>query len=239
MTATNSIDLSGSLSSLSSSRFNKAASTDSSKDGSSDSSTNGLGQSAFLELMIAQLKHQDPLSPQPNGEFISQLAQFSSVQGIEKLNSSMSDIASNFRSSQALQASSLVGRQVQVPGSSAVLGDTGAVGGSVELPASTSDMKLRIFKPGDTTTPVAVINMGAQAAGDVPFEWDGTDTSGNRLPAGIYTVEASAMQDGKSTKMSTYVNANVNSVTVGANNSMTLNVANVGSVALSDIRKIL
>ncbi len=235
MSGTTGLDLSGSLSNLSINRLNGAGAAGSEQ---SAKKPNELGQSAFLELMIAQLKHQDPMSPQENGEFISQLAQFSSVEGIQSLNSSMAEIAGNFRSSQALQASSLVGRQVQVPGSVSTLGSTGAMGGAVELPKSTGDLRVRIFKQGDST-PLAEIKMGSQAAGEVPFSWDGLDGNGVRVPPGIYTIEATAMQDGKSTKLPTTVNANVNSVTVGANNSMTLNVANVGPVALSDIRKIL
>lgn len=229
--STNSIDLSGSLSGLS---------IDSRKQAAKESAkgTNELGQSAFLELMIAQLKHQDPLSPQDQGEFISQLAQFSSVEGIEKLNSSVSDIGGAFRSSQALQASSLVGRQVQVPGSQALLGSAGALGGSIDLPQSTASMQVKVYRAGENS-PVATLDLGAQEAGEVAFSWDGLDASGVRQPAGLYRVEASAMQGGKSTALTTAINANVNSVTVGANNSMTLNVANVGQVALSDVRKIL
>ena len=75
-------------------------------------SSKDLGKNEFLELLVAQLNNQDPLSPQENGEFIAQLAQFSQVEGIEKLNSSMGSLLSGYQSSQALQASSLVGRKV-------------------------------------------------------------------------------------------------------------------------------
>ena len=68
-----------------------------------------LGKDAFLQLMIAQLQNQDPLSPAKNEDFIAQLAQFSSVEGIQNINSSIEELATDFRSSQALEASSLVG----------------------------------------------------------------------------------------------------------------------------------
>ena len=68
---------------------------------------NDLGKNEFLELLVAQLNNQNPLEPQENGEFIGQLAQFSTVEGVEKLNSSMQTILSGYQSSQALQASSL------------------------------------------------------------------------------------------------------------------------------------
>ena len=80
-----------------------------------------LGKDQFLNLLVAQLNNQNPLEPQGNGEFIAQLAQFSTVEGVEKLNSSMETILSGYQSSQALQASSLVGRKVIVPVDKAVV----------------------------------------------------------------------------------------------------------------------
>ncbi len=77
--------------------------------------TNELGKDEFLNLLVAQLNNQDPLAPQDNGAFIAQLAQFSQVEGIGKLNTSMESLLSGYQSSQALQASSLVGRSVIVP----------------------------------------------------------------------------------------------------------------------------
>src|SRR5690606_42021670 len=80
-----------------------------------------LGKNQFLELLVAQLNNQNPLEPQGNGEFIAQLAQFSQVEGVEKLNSSMGALLTGYQSSQALQASSLVGRKVIVPTAKAVV----------------------------------------------------------------------------------------------------------------------
>src|SRR5690349_8345506 len=89
--------------------------------------SNELGQDAFLELMITQMKNQDPLSPQSNSEFVAQLAQFSSVQGIEKLNANFNSFSSGFQSNQALQASSLVGRSVSVESKTSILVDKGII----------------------------------------------------------------------------------------------------------------
>ena len=63
-----------------------------------------LGKNEFLNLLVAQLNNQNPLEPQGNGEFIAQLAQFSQVEGIEKLNTSMGSLLTGYQSSQALQA---------------------------------------------------------------------------------------------------------------------------------------
>ena len=81
--------------------------------------SNAANKNQFMELMIAQLKNQNPLDPKDGGAFLAQLAQFSTVDGIERLNSTMGDMAGQFKSNQALQASSLVGRKVLVPSDTA------------------------------------------------------------------------------------------------------------------------
>ena len=88
---------------------------------SSATGNKALGKDAFLQLLVTQLKNQNPLEPQGNGEFVAQLAQFSSLEGITTLNDTVSGIAGSFGSSQALQASSLVGRSVIAPGDKAVV----------------------------------------------------------------------------------------------------------------------
>ena len=88
-----------------------------------------LDKNAFLELMVAQLNNQDPLNPQENGDFIAQLAQFSSVEGIDNLNSTVEVMSSSLQSSQALQASALVGRTVHVKTDSSFLAPEGLTSG--------------------------------------------------------------------------------------------------------------
>jgi len=133
--------------------------------------SNDLGQDAFLQLMITQMKNQDPLSPQSNSEFVAQLAQFSSVQGLEKLNTNFNSFSSSFQSNQALQASSLVGRSVSVEGKTSTLSKDGIVAGSFNLPASASDVKINIYNSSGALT--ATVPVGAATAGDSAFRWDG------------------------------------------------------------------
>ncbi|MEZ5548059.1 MAG: flagellar hook capping FlgD N-terminal domain-containing protein [Pseudomonadales bacterium] len=103
------------------------------------------GESDFLKLLVAQLNNQNPLSPQDNGEFLSQLAQFSTVEGVEKLNLTMEKFSSSMLSSQALQATALVGRSVLIPSDTGRLNSGSALTGMVELPASTGNLALKIY----------------------------------------------------------------------------------------------
>ncbi|MHA5870741.1 flagellar hook assembly protein FlgD, partial [Pseudomonas aeruginosa] len=81
---------------------NRAAGSGATETGQSVKGSSNLGKDEFLKLLVAQLKNQDPMSPQQNGEFIAQLAQFSTVEGVQSLNKSMESILSNYQSSQAL-----------------------------------------------------------------------------------------------------------------------------------------
>lgn len=198
---------------------------------------NELGQDAFLKLMITQMKHQNPLEPQKNSEFVAQLAQFSSVEGLEKLNASVNGLVSGFESSRALQASSLVGKTVKVLADKAYLSEDSVVSGTVEVPASTNNLKLNVYnKAGEL---VWNQGLGPQAAGDVSFNWDGELEDGTRLAEGEYTFEAIATVDGKPVQLNTYLASNVNSVTLGSGNAMTLNVAGIGPVSISDVKEIM
>ena len=196
-----------------------------------------LGKDAFLQLMIAQLQNQDPLSPAKNEDFIAQLAQFSSVEGIQNINDSMQELASSFRSSQALQASSLVGRQVQVSTDTATLSSAGPVQGTIDLDTSSANIKLYIEGPDGQI--VKTEELGAQERGAIDFSWDGTNESGLRVADGAYRVYASGLVDGEIADLPVAVGANVNSVTVGQNNSMILNIEGVGAVPLSEVSRFL
>jgi flagellar basal-body rod modification protein FlgD len=149
---------------------------------------NTLGKDAFLQLLVTQLKNQNPLEPQDNGAFVAQLAQFSSLEGITTLNDTVSGIAGNYNSSQALQASSLVGRSVITPGDKAVVDTSKSMNGSVVVPGSVAGVTLKIAdKDGKT---VRTIDMGSQTAGDASFIWDGKDACGHHGASGTYTFTA-------------------------------------------------
>jgi flagellar basal-body rod modification protein FlgD len=206
-----------------------------------------LGQKAFLNLMITQLKNQDPLSPQENGEFIAQLAQFSSVESLDRLNNNFDSFSKGFMSNQALQASSLVGRSVSVASQTALLTPDEPVTGLVEVPASTQDLSIEIY--GAAGNRIDTVPIGQAAEGDLAFRWNGAQMEVNGklikwqsqqtdgIAAGQYKFKAISTQGGKASELKTYLSANVNSVTLEPQGGLTLNLAGIGSVNMSDIRQ--
>ncbi|RJG09874.1 flagellar hook assembly protein FlgD [Pseudomonas cavernicola] len=200
-------------------------------------SSKDLGKNEFLNLLVAQLNNQDPLAPQENGAFIAQLAQFSQVEGIEKLNTSMGSLVSGYQSSQALQASSLVGRKVIVPSEKAVVDTSETFKASLVLPQSSSNVYVNIYDSAGAV--VNRVSMGEQAAGNVSFMWDGKDSSGKVAPPGTYKFEAQAVFGTETKGLYTLLPANVDSVTLGQNGGeLMLNLAGLGSIGLSQVQVI-
>ena len=197
-----------------------------------------LGGTDFLTLMLAQLKNQDPTSPVDSNEFLSQLAALSEVQGITQLNTSFSALSSSLTSSQALQASSLLGHQALVPSSTATLSSAGgSISGAVSVPQTSSQVVLDITNSAGVL--VQQVNLGAQPAGLANFTWDGKTSSGSAAPAGTYTLSAQVSGVASGTAVSTLVSGTVDSVTMGSGTSgLTLNIAGLGSVPFSNVQQI-
>lgn len=196
-----------------------------------------LGQDDFLKLLVAQMKHQNPLEPQENGDFLAQMAQFGTVDGIGNLQKSFDNLSSALQSNQALQASSLVGRNVFVPGNSATLVAGESVKGAVELSTSASDVKVAITSSSGEL--VQTLSLGSQAAGTVNFAWDGKTASGGTATPGEYTIKVSAISGNTTTELTPLVSANVDSVTLGTNGAeLQLNLAGKGTVPLSQVKQI-
>lgn len=217
------------------------------KNTETDKSTEELGQKAFLKLMITQLENQDPLSPQENGEFIAQLAQFSSVESLDKLNNNFDSFTQNFVANQALQASSLVGTSVSVPTDTTLLEPGGAVSALIDVPSSVSEMNMSIYN--DAGELVEQIPLGEAPAGELAVRWDGKFAEVNGelidwqssheegLPPGKYSFAVTSPLDGERTQLDTFLSANVNSVTVGANGALTLNLAGIGAVGMDEVKQ--
>ena len=216
--------------------------TDNSSVGDAAKSATGnqsLGKDAFLQLLVTQLKNQNPLSPQDNGAFVAQLAQFSSLEGINTLNDSVNAISSNFSSSQALQASSLVGRSVITQTDKAMVDTSKSMTGSVAVTAATGNVSVKITdKDGNV---VRTIDMGAQSSGNSSFVWDGKNDAGETAAPGTYTFNATTKNDkGDSVALLTSLPATVTSVTLSqTGGEMLLNLAGgMGSIKLSQIQTI-
>lgn len=195
-----------------------------------------LGQEQFLRLMTTQMTHQDPTKPMENGEFLSDMAQFSTVEGIGSLNDAFANFASSMTSSQSLEASGLVGRSVTVPSNEAVLELDRPMAGNVSLPAATSDVTVNISDQNGTV--VKTLNLGSQPEGMVRFEWDGLLDDGSYAVPGTYQINAQATIDDHNTALQTLVSAEVESVDLGGQRGVVLNLGQLGAVEFSQVQQV-
>jgi flagellar basal-body rod modification protein FlgD len=198
-----------------------------------------LGQAEFLKLMTTQMTHQDPTKPMENGQFLTQIAQFGTVSGIQDLQKSFGDFAGSITSGQALQATSLVGRYVSAPGKQGLLQVGGNISGNVVLPGSATSVQVKVTNAASGEVELTS-ELGTHSAGNVPFSWDGTNSNGVMSSPGVYKIEATAYIDGKNTVMTTDINSKVDSVSMGTGaNGVKVNLAGLDSVNFSDIKQIL
>ena len=213
------------LNSMNTSKPAAAASTD----------TAGATQDRFMKLLITQMKNQDPLNPLDNAQVTSQLAQLSTVTGIDKLNATMGTLKDSYQSSQALQATGLIGHGVLVPGSTTNLADGKAVLG-MDLPGAADAVTVTI-RDGSGNV-VRKMDLGPQVAGTLPLGWDGKTDKGAAAASGKYSFEVRATSAGKALKPTTLSYDQVGSVSTGAAGTK-LNLSGGGSAALADVREII
>lgn len=188
----------------------------------------------FLKLLVTQMKNQDPLNPMDNAQVTSQMAQLSTVTGIEKLNAALQAMSSSFASSQSLQAAGMIGRSVLAPGSSLSL-QNGFAAGGFEL-ASSADKAVVSIKDAAGNV-LHSMDMGAQKAGNVMFQWDGVTDSGAQAASGSYTFEVSAIQGSNKVDATLLALGKVGSVSLAAS-GVTLNTDVLGSVDVTTVKQI-
>lgn len=196
-----------------------------------------LGQSDFLALLSAQLANQDPTAPTDSKEFLSQMAQFSSVDSLQSLVNQFDDLSNSLTSNQALQASSLVGRSVLIPSSVGHVPDESGLSGQINLPASANNIRFEIRDSAGQL--VRRIEVGSREAGDIEFYWDGRNEEGEFLGQGQYEVAAFGVVNGKTEQIPTSIRAQVQSVNLGASTGgIVLNLTGLGPVDFNDVKQV-
>ncbi len=200
----------------------------------------------FMTLLVTQLKNQDPLNPLDNAQVTSQLAQLSTVTGVNKLNATLETLKSSYQSTEALQATNLIGHGVLVEGNKLGLYEGKAILGA-ELGSAVDKLQV-VITSATTGKEVATIELGAQEAGVVPIAWDGIpdpealgeDGKPVVLPDGTYTYKVVALRGGEPvTDAKPLSFDSVASVTTNAKDGIKLNLPGKGAVTMADIKQVL
>ena len=197
-----------------------------------------LGQDEFLKLMTTQLQNQDPFEPMDNGEFLSQIAQFGTVNGITDLKDSFSGFADSMQSNQALQAANIIGHGVLAETDTGTLTSNGIMQGAVELSSYSSNVSVNIYDR--TGQLVNRLDLGEQLAGTVPFAWDGTTFGGAHAAAGQYRMEVEVVEGSQTFINPTLMYGKVDGLSLGTiGDEMQVEVQGLGQIPFSQISKLL
>lgn len=197
-----------------------------------------LGQEDFIKLMTTQMNNQDPMKPMENGDFLSEMAQFSTVSGLKEIKDSFNGLATSLKSSQALQASSMVGRQVLVPGSMSTLSEGTPMKAAVEIDEDVADVKVNVLN--DQGALVKEIALGNKSAGVAHFSWDGMLDADKKSMSGNYSIQAIGIKDGQAESLKTLITDTVQSVSLGTGGQgVSLTLANAGAAGLADVKEIM
>ena len=201
----------------------------------SNASQIGATEDRFLKLLVTQMKNQDPLNPMDNAEVTSQMAQLSTVTGIDKLNSTVEALSANMLASQSLSAVSMIGHPVLVAGTQIdLLNSQGDA--AVELTQPVDNLMVSISDVSGNV--VRSLNMGAQQSGLANIQWDGRTDFGDIATDGKYSFSAISTLGGNKSDATTLSYGMVNSV-AQSQNGVTVNVGQLGEMSLNSIKKIL
>lgn len=200
-----------------------AATTAASQTTSSSDSTGALtgaigdtmGKEDFLNLLVTQLRYQDPMSPEDPKDFVAQLAQFSSLEqqiNVNKQLENLGELLKTFTDSQNMaQGVSLLGKTVTGSGSQITVSGGQASEASFQLPSDAQALVVGIFDGSGQQ--VRILNLGAQSAGTCTFAWDGKDSDGNKVADGTYSYQVAAQnKDGQALQVDTYFTGKVEKV---------------------------
>jgi flagellar basal-body rod modification protein FlgD len=194
-------------------------------------------QNTFLQLLIAQMKNQDPTNPMDSSQMTSQLAQINTVTGIQQLNTSLTSLASQLTTNQQTQAANLISTTVLAPGDSFSVASGKATGFGVTLASDATDVQITVKNSAGQV--VNTIDLGKQSAGTIPIGWTPVDKSGNALPDGTYTFTATSTSGSGTGSPATLSAATVQGVIKQTDGTPGLVLSNGKTVGLSTVAAII
>lgn len=200
-------------------------------------------QDKFMKLLVTQLQNQDPLNPMDNAAMTSQLAQLSTVTGINKVNSTLESLRTDIANTQSATAIGLIGKGILVEGKGIELNSSTDEDGKttsssvfgIDLPSDAQLVNIEIKDSSGKT--VRNMSMTNAEAGTYPITWDGTTDAKTTAAAGSYTFTVTASNAGSTVTATPLQLAAVASVSTGSG-GVKLNTS-LGHFAMSDVKEVL
>jgi flagellar basal-body rod modification protein FlgD len=195
-----------------------------------------LGSADFMQLMMAQLRNQDPFKPTDPAQFLGQLAQFSTVTGIQNMQSSVTELAGSLRSTQVLNGASLVGREILAPSTTATLAAGSTLKGAVSIPEGVVNVQVSVLDSAGQL--VRRFDITPSEEGLTEFTWDGLNATGNPANAGEYEIEVTGKSGGETYSFDPLLASRVASVTIDPSQGDLVLNTDIGPVAIGDVARV-
>ena len=204
---------------------------------SNSKGSEAMGKQDFLTLFTAQLKNQNPLEPVKNEAFVAQLAQFSQLEALTNMQTSLNSFVSTMSAERMLSGASLIGKHVPVADASAGLISGGQINATINLPDGASGVRVQVRDSSNNV--VQELIAGAQTPGNLDFTWDGKIANGEAAPSGNYSFTANAVVAGKNQNVAVQTMATVRAVqTDSATGDVQLQVDGGKTISLSKVSRI-
>jgi flagellar basal-body rod modification protein FlgD len=188
----------------------------------------------FLKLLVTQMRYQDPMNPMDNAQMTSQIAQLNTVEGINQLNATVTNLQASLMASQSMQSASLIGKTILADGNAINL-QSGSASLSMRLEGPAESVVVDVINSGGRIIKTA--NLGANAAGIQTFTWDGSTNEGGVAPNGQYTFQVNAKKLNQAVVITPLTQATVSGVELtSAGPQLSLN--NGTNIAMSTVRGV-
>jgi len=196
-----------------------------------------MGKQEFLTLFTAQLQNQNPLEPVKNEAFVAQLAQFSQLEALTNMQTSLDGFVKSMSGERMLGSAALIGKKVSVTDTPTELTTGGKIEGNIDLPTGASSVQMRVLDSQGRL--VQELNAGPQLPGSAPIGWNGMDAAGKPAPSGMYLLSATAVVNGKSVTVPVNTLSTVRAITSNpTDGSVSVEVDGGTTMLLTDVKRV-
>jgi flagellar basal-body rod modification protein FlgD len=196
-----------------------------------------MGKQEFLTLFTAQLQNQNPLEPVKNEAFVAQLAQFSQLEALTNMQTSLDSFVTSMSGERMLGSAALIGKKVAVTDTPTQLTTGGTIDGSIDLPMGASGIQVAVHDSQGRL--VQELVAGPQTPGSMPVQWDGKDAAENPVPSGLYRLSATAVVNGQNVKVPVSTLSTVRAISTNpADGSVSVEVDGGKSMLLTDVKRV-
>ncbi len=203
----------------------------------SSKSSSEMGKQDFLTLFTAQLKNQSPLDPVKNEAFVAQLAQFSQLEALTNMQTSLDKFVSSNAAERMLGGAALIGKKIAVSDALSQLDAGGNIAASINLPNGATGVKVSVHDSQGNL--VQELTAGAQAPGVTNLSWDRLAAAGNPAPVGKYRLTGQAVVNGKTTDVTVSTMATIRSISTNpSDGSVSLQVDGGKTVLMADVQQV-